>query len=67
MFRAKTLRSTGYRVTMSLQRTLDSALRWPAFLLSLFILFWSVPFCSLTYYIRFLDLKTERRGDVFSW
>ncbi|KAL6766250.1 LPAAT2 [Auxenochlorella protothecoides x Auxenochlorella symbiontica] len=52
---------------MSLQRTLDSALRWPAFLLSLFILFWSVPFCSLTYYIRFLDLKTERRGDVFSW
>lgn len=52
---------------MSLERTVMRALKWPTFLSSLFVLYWSVPIASLSYHIRFLDIWSEKRGDVFGW
>lgn len=53
--------------TMTLAASIKLALRWPLFLLSMALLYWSVVVGSLGGYIKFLDLKSEQRGDLFAW
>lgn len=53
--------------TMTLAASIKLALRWPLFLISMALLYWSVVVGSLGGYIKFLDLKSEQRGDLFGW
>jgi 1-acyl-sn-glycerol-3-phosphate acyltransferase len=39
----------------------------PAFLFSVFVMFWSLPIACLLYRIRFLSVTSKRRDDMFRW
>jgi hypothetical protein len=45
---------------------LDQALRWPAFLLSIALLYWSTALVALVYTVQFLNFK-HKRNDVLGW
>jgi hypothetical protein len=49
-----------------LARQVASALRWPSFLYSVGVLYWSVGMAGLQYRIRWLDFR-GRRNDVMAW
>lgn len=53
---------------MKLPRQLERALRWPAFLYALGVLYWSGAIGGLTHHIRWLQLwGTAKRNDVLGW
>jgi 1-acyl-sn-glycerol-3-phosphate acyltransferase len=39
----------------------------PACLLSVFVMYWSLPIGCLLYRIRFLDITSRKRADMFRW
>ena len=42
-------------------------LQLPACLMSVFVMYWSLPIGCLLYRIRFLDIFSSQRADVFNW
>lgn len=42
-------------------------LQLPACLLSVFVMYWSLPIGCLLYRIRFLDVFSSERADIFNW
>lgn len=51
---------------MAVAKVLASAMRWPPFLFSVLVLYWSFSIACLTYSIRWLDFK-NKRNDVLGW
>ncbi|EFN60141.1 hypothetical protein CHLNCDRAFT_133550 [Chlorella variabilis] len=51
---------------MTLARLIAKATKWPTFLGSILLLYWSVVFVALSYHIKWLKLK-GRRNDVLGW
>ena len=39
----------------------------PACLVSIFVMYWSLPICCLTYRVRFLHVFSRKRDDMFRW
>ncbi|KAL4452524.1 hypothetical protein ABPG75_008186 [Micractinium tetrahymenae] len=51
---------------MSLGRLVAKACRWPTFLGSIVLLYWSIVFVALSYHIKWFRLR-GRRNDVLGW
>ena len=53
---------------MALSPGLQKALRWPAFIYSVMVLYWSAAVVGLLYKIKWLQLsKAQKRNDILGW